>query len=130
MPVVERDWLARFAQGLQDGLSHYGGVISSTALTNGHHNVAISAQGLVSEAMSHAIEHQPAEGDAVFVTGTLGDAGLALTRILQDIPNDDAMSQTLEQRFMRPQLPLAYAVAVRAIASAAVVVSEGFIQDL
>lgn len=130
MPVITSAWLNQFANGLGDALKRHGGSITSAALANGKHGVAVSSQGLVPHHLVDVVEHTPNAGDKIFVTGTLGDAGLALERILQDIPNDDALSKTLEERLMRPKLPLDFAVAVRPLVSSSVTISDGFMQDL
>jgi thiamine-monophosphate kinase len=74
-------------------------------------------------------------GDALFVSGTLGDAFLGLA-----LRKDAALSgrwglasqeaQHLIQRFLRPQPRLALASALRAHASAAMDLSDGLAKDL
>ena len=74
-------------------------------------------------------------GDALFVSGTIGDAGLGLELVksagLQAAWGlSDAAADTLRQRYRRPEPRLALAAALRQYASAAMDVSDGLVKDL
>ncbi len=69
-----------------------------------------------------------APGDCILVTGTLGDAGLALAPELAVLtPQDRAC---IRARLARPDPRLAAGVALRGLASAAIDVSDGLCADL
>ena len=70
-------------------------------------------------------------GDAVYVTGSIGDSGGGLAifkrekHTLNDVDRDHLIA-----RYRVPQPPVAFAGALRAIAHASVDVSDGLIADL
>ena len=74
----------------------------------------------------------PAEGDVLFVSGTLGDAALGL-RVRQnevlDGLSDDEHAAVLA-RYLRPQPRLGLRVGLRACAHAAMDLSDGLAKDL
>lgn len=69
-------------------------------------------------------------GDAIFVTGTLGDAAAALQRLrgrgTQGVERDDPLSLHMH----RPEPRIAAGIALRGIASACIDVSDGLLADL
>jgi thiamine-monophosphate kinase len=67
-------------------------------------------------------------GDAVFVTGTPGDA--VQGRLLLGSDRDDAAAQYLRSRFLYPEARLAAGRALRPLASAMLDISDGLDQDL
>src|SRR5437868_15211285 len=70
-------------------------------------------------------------GDAVYVTGNLVEADVELA-VLKDEKHSlsDAQRDNLIARYRLPQPPVAFAGQMRAIAHAAVDVSDGLIADL
>ena len=74
-------------------------------------------------------------GDALFVSGTIGDAGLGLELVQNAGLREawglsDAAANTLRRRYRRPEPRLALAPALRHYASAAMDVSDGLVKDL
>src|SRR5262245_4232439 len=133
---VTDDWLDGFAQGLSADADQYrcplmGG---DTDRTPGPAVIAISAFGLVPRGtMVRRSGAQP--GDAVLVTGTIGDATLGL-RLRHD-PGaaerwklGEAFRDHLARRYLLPSPRNAVALMVRANASAAMDVSDGLVGDL
>jgi thiamine-monophosphate kinase len=136
LPGVPREsWLARFAAGLEAcqsacGVALIGG--DTTAAKDGL-TIAITAFGLVPKGrMVRRAGARP--GDAVYVSGTIGDAFLGLRLRRGDA---DAESWTLEAgerefllgRYLRPEPRLALRAALRGFASAALDVSDGLLLD-
>ncbi len=130
--TITPDWLAGFAAGLdQDqkefGISLLGG---DTGATDGPLSIAVTAFGFVPQ--GQMIRRNGAKvGDAVYVTGTIGDSGggLAIFRREKHSLND-ADRDALIARYRVPQPPVAFAQSLRAIAHASVDVSDGLIADL
>ena len=122
----QRAWVARFAEGLRQAQEHMhcrllGG---DTDRRPGPMTVSITIFGEVPQgAMVRRATARP--GDAIFVTGTLGDALLGL-----ELCRDGALAtswgltpleaESLRWRFLRPQPRLALQPALRAHARAAI----------
>ena len=89
--------------------------------------IAITALGLVpTGAMIRRAGARP--GDAVFVSGTIGDAGGGLAVLKGE--GAEAQHAELVARYRVPEPRLALGHALRGIASAALDVSDGLIADL
>jgi thiamine-monophosphate kinase len=126
------EWLADFASGLmqdqaQFGISLLGG---DTGATEGPLTIAVTAFGFVPAGT--LIKRSGAHvGDAVYVTGHIGDSGGGLAifkrekHALPDIDRDHLIS-----RYRVPEPPVASIEKLRAIAHASVDVSDGLIADL
>ena len=71
-------------------------------------------------------------GDRIYVSGTIGDAaaGLIMRKSAGDKPLDASARDFLVERYLHPQPRLALAPILRARASAAMDVSDGFVGDL
>ncbi|HET6633027.1 MAG TPA: thiamine-phosphate kinase [Rhodanobacteraceae bacterium] len=104
--------------------------------TQGPLSVTVTALGLVP--VSQALRRAGAKvGDAVFVTGSLGDAAGGLRCLDRDDPRASSLlaspgdaRETLLARLRRPQPRLAAGRALRGIASACIDVSDGLLADL
>ena len=130
--TITPDWLAGFAAGLaQDqkefGISLLGG---DTGATDGPLSIAVTAFGFVPQ--GKMIRRNGARiGDAVYVTGTIGDSGGGLAIFKREKHSlSDADRDALIARYRVPQPPVAFAEKLRAIAHASVDVSDGLIADL
>jgi thiamine-monophosphate kinase len=130
IPEIKVPWLKAFSAGLQEASSQYGGVLSGVTLVTGKRAIAVSAVGKVHYPVELSAKQEPRAGDLIYVTGTLGDAGLALQRILQQIPNDDSVSRYLEQCLLRPTIPLEFARALYPQVTSCIELAAGFTQDL
>jgi thiamine-monophosphate kinase len=69
-------------------------------------------------------------GDALYVSGTLGDAGLALGARLQGWAVPAAYREGVLRRLNRPEPRLALGAALRGVATSAIDVSDGLAADL
>lgn len=130
--TITPDWLAAFAQGLARdqqafGISLLGG---DTAATDGALSIAVTAFGFVPQ--GRMVRRAGARaGDAVYVTGTIGDSGGGLAIFRREKHTlDDADRDVLIARYRVPQPPVDFAPRLRDIASAAIDVSDGLIADL
>jgi thiamine-monophosphate kinase len=129
---VHEDWLAAFAAGLaadqgQFGLSLLGG---DTGATEGPLTIAVTAFGFVPP--GKLVRRSGARaGDAVYVTGTIGDSGGGLAIFRRETHSlSDTDRDHLTARYRVPQPPVAFAKNLRDIAHASVDVSDGLIADL
>ena len=129
LPSADENWLANFAQGLfkladAEGIRLIGG-----DTTRGPLNVCLSVMGSLTE--NQALRRDAAKiGDDLWVSGTLGDARLALEVLQGKITLPDQWMVLAEERLHRPTPRCALGVALRGIAHAAVDVSDGLLGDL
>lgn len=126
LPSGEADWLDRFSQGFC-GLARAHGVRLVGGDTTGGPvlMISVTAHGWVP--VDQALRRRGARpGDQVWVTGTLGDAGLAL----EALRAGEAPPAGPRERLERPQPRVAEGLALRGLASAAIDVSDGLAADL
>jgi thiamine-monophosphate kinase len=133
---TEESWIAAFADGLGQDISHYGCPLlgGDTDHTPGPLSVSITAFGTVPHgAMVRRATAKP--GDVIAVSGTIGDAALGV--LLHREPDlaarwrlSSAARDHLRQRYLLPQPRNALADVLRQHASAAIDVSDGLTGDL
>jgi thiamine-monophosphate kinase len=129
---IDEAWIAAFAAGLQQDQAEYrihliGGDMSETP---GPVTIAIMAFG---EAPIGKIIRRggAGAGDDVYVTGTIGDAGLGLTAMRGTLAGlDPERAAFLVDRYRLPRPPVALGPKLIGIATAAVDVSDGLVADL
>jgi thiamine-monophosphate kinase len=90
--------------------------------TQGPLSITVQAHGFVPQGTALR-RHGAQPGDHIYVTGTLGDAGLALQM------RGDA-DKALQQRLDFPEPRVSAGQALRGIASAAIDISDGLLADL
>ncbi len=128
------DWLQAFAQGLAEDAATYGCPLigGDTVSTPGPLTLSVTALGNAQEGCFVA-RTTARVGDAVFVSGTIGDAALGL-RLRRDAAFARRLSPPardhLLDRYLLPRPRLALAPALRRCASAAMDVSDGLAGDL
>ncbi|MDI3259594.1 MAG: thiamine-phosphate kinase [Sinobacteraceae bacterium] len=123
-------WLAAFAEGLARLAREAGVALVGGDTTRGALSVTITALGTVPPGA--ALRRSGAQvGDAVCVTGTLGDAALALQMLQTPSQMHDAQTgEYLFERLNRPSPRLAAGLALRDLANAAIDLSDGLAGDL
>ena len=128
---MTRDWISDFASGLradqaQFGVSLLGGDTSAGEILS----VAATAFGFVPQGkMLKRSGARP--GDAVYVTGNIGDSGggLAIFRREKHCLSESQRDH-LTGRYRLPEPPVSFGPALLDLASASVDVSDGLIADL
>jgi len=124
LPAADGDWLAGFAAGLRELAMASGIALVGGDTTRGPLSITITAMGEVPP--GQALRRDGARpGDLVCVTGTLGDAALALK--LLDQPG---LPPQLRRRLDRPEPRLKAGLALRGLATAALDLSDGLAGDL
>lgn len=133
-PVVPaRGWMAAFVSGLADAQSAFGCHLigGDTDVRPGPLSISITIIGAVPTGRLVARTGARPD-DGVFVSGTIGDAGLGLESCRgggTGWPIDAAARTDLEHRYLRPQPRLALRQALRDHATAAMDVSDGLVKD-
>lgn len=129
----DETWLKAFAEGLAADQEAYGCVLlgGDTVATPGPFTVTVAAFGDVPE--GRAVRRGGARhGDLVYVSGTLGDAGLGLAALRgEDLgPLGEAGRTDLIGHYRLPVPRVELAPSVLAHASAAIDISDGLAGDL
>jgi len=127
------EWMADFAAGLAGDQAAYGIALlgGDTVKAAGGLTLSITAIGAVPD--GGMVRRAGAKaGDAIYVSGTIGDAALGLRLRLGTLDGAAAGEGTahLLDRYLHPQPRLALAEAVRLHAHAALDVSDGLVGDL
>lgn len=129
LPRVDADWVAAFADGFFALAERFQVELIGGDTTRGP--LAVSVQILGSVPAGRALRRAGARpGDRIFVTGTLGDAGLALRRLQAGGEVAAQPWPALLTRLHRPEPRVAAGLALRGLASAAIDVSDGLAADL
>lgn len=123
-------WLAGFARGLRELARRHRVALVGGDTTRGPLSITVTAMGLVPS--GRALRRAGARaGDLVCVTGTLGDAALALRGIEGSEAGSGAPPEPeLLARLNRPEPRVAAGIHLRALASAAIDLSDGLAGDL
>ena len=137
LPEKDDVWLAAFSRGLFTLATESGVQLIGGDTTRGPLCMSMQIMGFVPE--GQALRRSGAQvGDGVFVTGTIGDAGLGLLlkqasqqeskHALQSASSDT--SQFLIKRLEYPTPRVAAGLALRGLATSAIDVSDGLAADL
>lgn len=126
LPKVDENWLTAFAKGFLNLAERYSVDLIGGDTTSGPLTLTVQAMGLVPK--SRALMRSAARsGDFIYMTGSLGDAGLGL-KIKQGY--DCADSEAALTRFNRPDPQVEAGQALIGIANACIDLSDGLAGDL
>jgi thiamine-monophosphate kinase len=129
LPGVREDWLQAFSEGLFALADAHGCALIGGDTTRGPLNICITVMGEVPP--GHALLRSGAQpGDDIYVSGTVGDAALALQHLLGHCSLDDSAFAAARLRLERPTPRVALGLALRGVASAMADVSDGLLGDL
>jgi thiamine-monophosphate kinase len=131
LPDVDENWLEDFSRAFQQTAQRYGVQLIGGDTTHGPLSITIQATGFV--AADRVMRRDAAKpGDHIYITGTIGDAALALrlyqADLLKNENGEDA--EYLLSRLNRPEPRVDFAQAVSAYARCAIDVSDGLLADL
>lgn len=128
LPAPEQAWVQGFAQGLGAALAAHGVALIGGDTTRGALTITVQLIGSVPHDL--ALRRDGASpGDAVFVSGTLGDASGGLVAAGGgELPAEHV--EYLLRRFARPTPRLALGRALRGVASSCIDISDGLLADL
>ena len=128
LPRVDEAWLAGFSKGLLALADAHGCELVGGDTTQGPLNICITVFGEVPAGQA-LLRSGARAGDDIYVSGTLGDARLALEALLGHIHLPDELLAQARQRLERPTPRVALGLALRGIASSAMDVSDGLLGD-
>lgn len=130
LPNSDETWLAAFSCGLRACADEFGIALIGGDTTRGPQPViTIQVMGLIPHGLA-LLRSGAKAGDAIYVTGTLGDARAALEclSLPENALSDD--QRYFLQRYYTPAPRVKLAQALRGIATAAIDISDGLSADL
>ena len=129
LPDANATWLAQFSQGLFRLAQQWQCPLIGGDTTQGPLTICITAFGHVP--FGAAIKRSGAKvGDDIWVSGTLGDARLALGALRSEWLLDPSSLENVLPRMHQPEPRIALGLQLRGIASSALDVSDGLLGDL
>ncbi len=127
LPHANKSWLKKFAAGFFNLIEQYQLQLVGGDMTRGE-QLTITAQMHGFVPINKALTRQGAKpGDKIYVTGTLGDAGLVLQLLRQP---EYKIPSALLNRLNRPTPRVLEGLALRNIATSAIDISDGLSGDL
>jgi thiamine-monophosphate kinase len=133
LPRVDESWLQAFADGLFALADQHGCELIGGDTTQGPLNICITVLGEVPvvEGRSQALLRSGAQvGDDIYVSGSVGDARLALEQFRGRHSLPAAVFELARARMEQPTPRVALGLALRGLATAAIDVSDGLLGDL
>ncbi|GAC24025.1 thiamine-phosphate kinase [Paraglaciecola mesophila] len=130
LPNVDEQWLKAFSEGFKELTEYYSVQLIGGDTVQGPLAITITAQGFV--AADQALKRSGAKpGDFVYVTGSLGDAGLGLDILLNHAEvQSTEHSEFLLRRLHYPTPRVFAGTSLRRVASACIDISDGLLADI
>jgi thiamine-monophosphate kinase len=129
LPDAAPAWLAPFSAGMLALADRHDCELIGGDTTKGPLNICITVFGQA--VPGQALRRDAAQaGDDIWVSGTLGDARLALAAYRNELPLDAAALDMAAPRMHAPTPRVALGLALCGIAHAAIDISDGLIGDL
>ena len=131
LPEANAEWLAAFSSGLFALADAYDCELIGGDTTRGPLTISITVFGEV--APGHALRRDNARaGDDIWISGTLGDARLALAGYLNEYMLDESALRAagLRMHAPSPRVELGMELAQGRLARAAIDISDGLVGDL
>ena len=129
LPRVHEPWLAEFSRGMWALADAHGCELVGGDTTQGPLNICITVFGEVPPGQA-LLRSGAQPGDDIYVSGTLGDARLALEALLGHTTLPADVLARARQRLERPSPRVALGLLLRGVASSAMDLSDGLLGDL
>ena len=129
MPRIDESWLQGFSAGLLALADQHTCELVGGDTTQGPLTICITVMGEVPP--GDALLRQGAQvGDDIYISGSVGDARLALEVMRGQITLSASDFESCRQRMEQPQPRIALGLALRGVANACIDVSDGLAGDL
>ena len=129
LPQADTSWLEAFSKGLFAIAKKYSCPLIGGDTTAGPLNICITAFGSIPH--GKAIKRSGAiAGDQIWVSGTVGDARLALAALRHELHLSTIDLQAIEVRMHQPTPRIDLGINLRGIATSALDISDGLLGDL
>ncbi len=128
LPESDSNWLQKFCSGFASLAEQHGVQLVGGDTTQGPRSITVTAHGLMES--GKALRRDAAQpGDLICLTGTIGDAALALLAQSGGYRPEQGLEQ-LMQRLQRPTPRIQCGRSLVDIAHAAIDISDGLLADL
>jgi thiamine-monophosphate kinase len=128
LPGADSRWLERFGQGLSRACDHFAVALIGGDTTRGPLCITVQVNGYVDRGKA-LCRGGAREGDRVLVSGTLGDAGAALSLLSRADASLSEAEHQLLARYYFPEPRLVLGRALIGHAHAAMDISDGLLAD-
>ena len=129
LPKADATWLEPFSRGLLNLAAEHNCHLIGGDTTQGTLNICITVFGEVPKQQA-LLRSGAKAGDDIYVSGTVGDARLALEHFRGNVTLPDDLFAQARTRMETPTPRVALGMALRGIASSAIDVSDGLLGDL
>ena len=129
LPNIDENWLSAFSAGLFALADQHNMALIGGDTTKGPLTISITIFGDIPTGKALRRSHAQV-GDDIWVSGTLGDARLALSALQGKLPVEGQALNQAALHLHRPTPRNALGIALRDIAHAAIDVSDGLLGDL
>lgn len=129
LPFIDENWLAGFSKGLWNLADAHGCELIGGDTTQGPLNICITVLGEVPPGDALLRQHAQV-GDDIYISGTVGDARLALEVFKGTVSLEATYFEAARLRMERPTPRIELGLALRGVANAAIDVSDGLLGDL
>ncbi|RUO20443.1 thiamine-phosphate kinase [Aliidiomarina iranensis] len=128
-PSIDENWLTAFSRGFFAALDYYHCELIGGDITKGPLTLTLTAQGIV-PAERYLKREGAQPGDRIYVSGTLGDAALALAAQQGKVSVPPEHMAALEKRLFYPTPRVALGQLLRNQATSAIDLSDGLLGDI
>jgi thiamine-monophosphate kinase len=129
LPEINSDWLERFCEGFFHLANAFNVQLIGGDTTKGALSITIQALGIL-PVHQGLLRSSAKPLDLIYVTGTLGDAALALGYLQHQVIVKETYQAFLLQRLNRPEPRITCGKSIRHISHAAIDISDGLAADL
>ena len=129
IPAYDKTWLKDFSHGFLTLAQKYNVALVGGDTVRGPLSITVQLHGFVP---AHKVlrRDRACNNDLIYVTGTLGDAGLALAGLQNNLNLEPMALKRQRKRLDSPTPRVEAGLALRGLASACIDISDGLLSDL
>ena len=124
-PELDEDWLKKFSDGLRRVSDDYKIPLIGGDTTKGNLSITVQVNGYCDTGLS-ILRSNAKPNENIYVSGLIGEAAKGLNSFIDKL---DATDQQVES-YLRPKARIDLGLRLKGVASAAIDISDGLLQDL
>lgn len=129
LPNADEQWLEEFCKGVFELCEYYNVQLIGGDTTQGPLSITVTAQGVTLKD-KYLTRSGAKPGDWLYVTGNVGDAGLALQHLFGNVELEQRFVDMVHSKLHYPKPRILAGQVLKDYASAAIDVSDGVLADL